>query len=70
LILVIPIATIASFSRVKAITEDVALITKALKASEELKVSEDDQKVRRIKPLPTEDDTAHRTLFVVCIRIL
>lgn len=59
-----PLATIASFQRMKRLTEDLAVIVEALKASTVLEVSECGEKVRRVTPLPSEKaDDLPRSLY-------
>lgn len=49
-----PIETIASFQRMKKITEDLSVVVAALKESTLLLVSEDGKNIKRKNPLPAE----------------
>lgn len=55
---------LATFNRVKTTTTDPAVIAAALEDSAELELSEDRAAVRRAKPLPEEDSSAARSVYV------
>lgn len=60
-----PIETIASFQRMKKITEDLSVVVAALKESSFLVVSEDDKNIRRKEPLPADKvDTTPKSIYV------
>lgn len=59
-----PIATIASFKRMKQLTDDISVVVAALKTSEKLAVSDDGEKVRRKDPLPDTLDFTERSVYV------
>jgi lupus La protein len=60
----VPIATISSFKKMKALSEDAAVILAAIKSSPSLlEVSEDGLKVRRKEPLPANVDTTAQTIY-------
>jgi lupus La protein len=62
----VPIDKIASFKKMKLISEDIDLITAALKESEELlEVSEDGLKVRRKTPLVAPESIFQKTVYAV-----
>ncbi|EOD22804.1 hypothetical protein EMIHUDRAFT_61179, partial [Emiliania huxleyi CCMP1516] len=48
----VPIETLATFNRVAAHTQDVGVIVAALRQAPGLVVSDDEQSVRRVSPLP------------------
>ncbi|KAF3793134.1 La-related protein 6A [Nymphaea thermarum] len=48
----VPIAVIASFRKMKKLTQDLTFITSALSTSSQLTVSSDGKKVKRIQPYP------------------
>jgi lupus La protein len=56
----VPIATIASFARMKALTTDVALIASVAKRSDKLQVSEDGTLIKRVAPVPADDTLTER----------
>ena len=60
----VPIETLATFNRVAAHTQDVGVIVAALRQAPGLVVSDDEQSVRRVSPLPDEDTSAARTVYV------
>jgi len=55
---------IASFPKMKKITEDAEVIAAALRSSDSVEVSEDSKKLRRKFPTPDEDPDASKTAFV------
>lgn len=59
----VPIATLLTFNKMKALTSDVSAVAAALKGSEEVVVSEDGTKVRRKGELPETDTSKARTLY-------
>lgn len=60
----VQLSVLLTFNRVKAVTESVETIAAALENSEELELSSDRAAVRRVKPLPSEDDSDARTVYV------
>lgn len=60
----VPIATLLTFNKLKALTTDAAAIASALESSETVVVSEDKLKLRRKNPLPEVDTSKERTLYV------
>eukprot|EP00818_Percolomonas_sp_WS_P001623 CAMPEP_0117443762 /NCGR_PEP_ID=MMETSP0759-20121206/4872_1 /TAXON_ID=63605 /ORGANISM="Percolomonas cosmopolitus, Strain WS" /LENGTH=298 /DNA_ID=CAMNT_0005235767 /DNA_START=205 /DNA_END=1101 /DNA_ORIENTATION=+ len=52
------------FNRMKKITTDMDLVANALSDSEMLQLSEDKKSVRRVVPLPENDDSKDRTIYV------
>jgi len=60
-----PIDTIASFQRMKNITEDLSVVVAALKESKCLTVSEDDKNLRRNDPVPEgKIDSTDRSVYM------
>eukprot|EP00163_Fabomonas_tropica_P027257 TRINITY_DN5196_c1_g2_i1.p2 TRINITY_DN5196_c1_g2~~TRINITY_DN5196_c1_g2_i1.p2 ORF type:complete len:319 (+),score=141.70 TRINITY_DN5196_c1_g2_i1:82-1038(+) len=59
----VDISILATFSRMKALSEDVEVIAKALTDSTVVEVSEDGKRVRRKEPLPEHDTSAPRTIY-------
>jgi len=59
----VSISIIATFTRMKKISEDVELIKEAVKESTILEVSSDGQNVRRTAPLPETDTSIARTIY-------
>lgn len=59
------IASIASFSRMKTLTENLADIVDALKLSKHLEVSQDSTKLRRVIPFTGDRDTTGLVLLAV-----
>lgn len=60
----VPISVLLTFNRLKQLTTDPAEIVAALQDSNELEISEDKLAVRRVKPLPSDDDSDTRTAYV------
>ncbi|XP_065886873.1 la-related protein 7-like [Dysidea avara] len=60
----VPIEVIASFNKMKSLTQDRTLIVKAMKNSSLLEVSADEQLVRRTTPLSELSNVDERTLYV------
>jgi lupus La protein len=60
----VPIEVIATFNKVKQISTDVDFISKVLRTSEVLQVSEDGKRVRRLAPLPEVDTLDERSIYV------
>lgn len=58
------ISTIASFNRMKQITNDLNLVVKAMKTSSMLEVSGDDLMVRRKTPVPEPRNVDKETIYV------
>lgn len=66
MIIGVPINTIASFKKMKLISEDIGLITEAVKESPELlEVSEDGLNVRRKTELVRPEALFERTIYAV-----
>jgi lupus La protein len=59
----IPIATVAAFPRLAAISNDVPLITEVMKTANGLQVSEDGTMVKRTAPLPESDTSMERSIY-------
>jgi len=59
----VPLSIIATFSRMKKITEDLALVKEALKSATTIAVSADGESVRRLAPLPEQDTSLNRTIY-------
>lgn len=55
---------IANFNRVKQLSQDMKVITKSLKHSHIVELSEDKSKLRRKNPLPKEDTSDSRTIYI------
>jgi len=60
----VPIASIATFNRLKALTTDFGLIAESLRDSEVVTLSEDHKKLKRKHPLPDSDTTQLRTITI------
>jgi len=60
----VPIDVISTFSRMKAMTDDVALITAVARTTASLVVSEDGKKVKRKEPIPEKDTINERSIYV------
>lgn len=61
----VSLGTVASFARMKALTEDMEAIKEALSApSEVIVLNEDKTCIRRLHPIPEQKDTLERTLYV------
>jgi hypothetical protein len=61
----VSVQVLTTFNRVKSMTEDVMVIAKSLEASTTLELSTDRTAVRRTKPLPEDDDSQQRLVYVV-----
>jgi len=59
----VEIKTIASFKRMKMLTEDLKIIAEALTKSKNLEVDSTGTMVRRIAPLPETDTTLQRSIY-------
>jgi len=59
----VPINVIATFSRVKSLTEDIKLISEAARKSPSLVLNEDGTMIKRKNPLPEEDTSLARTVY-------
>lgn len=59
----VPISIVATFTRMKKISEDLELIKQAVKESTVLEVSTDGANVRRTAPLPEQDTHIARTIY-------
>lgn len=60
----VDIAVLLTFNRLKELTTEPSRVADALEKSEKLQLSSDRLKVRRTKPLPLEDDSKQRTVYV------
>ncbi|KAJ8022603.1 La-related protein 7 [Holothuria leucospilota] len=64
----VPLALIASFNKMKALTDDLGLIRKALQKSEVVQLSQDGTQIKRTKPL---EEPKHNpddcTVYVECL---
>jgi hypothetical protein len=59
----VPVGTLMSFNRIKALTTDSAALVAALKDSEVVATSENGLGMKRKNPLPETDDSKSRTVF-------
>lgn len=60
----VAISTIASFNKMKQITDDLDLVVKGMKMSSMLEVSEDDKMVRRKTPIPEPRNVDAETIYI------
>lgn len=60
----VPISTLLTFNKLKALTQNEADVAAALKDSTEVVVSEDGSRIRRKDALPENDTSRTRTLYV------
>lgn len=60
----VPLSVLLTFNRVKAQTSQVPDLAAALESSAELELSADKTAVRRIRPLPEDDDSENRSIYV------
>eukprot|EP00741_Cyanophora_paradoxa_P023520 tig00021589_g22722.t1 len=60
----IPVETIASFNRMKVLTADLDFIKEVLKESDQLVLSPDASKLKRAFPIPDEDTSNPRSIYV------
>ena len=60
----VELATLLTFKKVQALTRDVGVLRSALSSLSELQVSDDGATVRRIRALPSVDDSDERTVYV------
>lgn len=60
----VEVAVLAGFKRIQRLTRDVAQVRAALECLGELRLSDDNKRVRRLRPLPVRDDTDERTVYV------
>jgi lupus La protein len=60
----IPIATLLTFNKLKALTTESSVIVDAVKDSGIVSVSSDNLKIKKLSELPATDDSAARTLYV------
>ena len=60
----LPISILTTFSRLKALSEDVFVIAEALKSSDLLEVSEDSSKVKRKTEVPKDFDNFDSIVFI------
>lgn len=60
----VPIETLLTFNRLKALTTDPAVVADCLKHSDAVDVSEDGLKIKRSSELPENDNSAANTLYV------
>lgn len=64
----VPISTLANFQKMKLLSQDIDLITAALKESEELlEVSEDGLSIRRKTDLVPPEALRERTIYAVSL---
>jgi la-related protein 6 len=61
----VPIATLATFARLKALTEDTKFIANALRQSKKLAVNEEGTMVRRVDPMPNDEQFNERVVHTV-----
>ncbi|EFA79127.1 Lupus La protein [Heterostelium album PN500] len=57
------IEVLATFNKIKSMTTDLQLISDALKDSDSLQLSEDGKMVKRLNPLPDNEELAKKTLY-------
>ncbi|GAB1609330.1 la-related protein 7-like [Argonauta hians] len=60
----IELAMFLNFNRIKSLTDDLAVIRKALVSSSQLKLSEDQKSVHRVTPYTEPKDIDERTVYV------
>lgn len=60
----VPIKTLLTFNKLKKLTEDASAVATAVESSEEVELSEDKLSIRRKTPLPEEDLSKQRTVYV------
>ncbi|EDO33058.1 predicted protein [Nematostella vectensis] len=60
----VAISTIASFNKIKQMTDDIKLVKKAMKLSQQLELNEDGTMVRRMAPLPQPRNVDAETVYV------
>jgi len=60
----VPIATLATFNRLKTLSQDVAQIALSVKDSQIVEVNSDGTMVKRKQPIPDQDNINERTLYV------
>jgi lupus La protein len=60
----VSLALIATFARVKALTGRVEDLADALETSDHLELRDDRAAIRRVRPLPEEDDSERRSVYV------
>lgn len=59
----VPISVLITFNKLKKLSTDVEEIAAAVKDSEEISVSEDGSKLKRVCDIPVEDTSKERTLY-------
>ncbi|XP_060075316.1 la-related protein 7-like isoform X2 [Ylistrum balloti] len=63
----VDISLFMNFNKVKTLTTDISALQKSLKSSKKLQVSDDGQKVKRIRPLEEPKQIDERTVYVECL---
>lgn len=59
----VPIATLLTFAKLKALSEDPKVIAEAIKGSELVAANEDGTQIKRVTPLPEVDTSTERTIY-------
>lgn len=62
----VQLEVLAKFQRMKTLTQEVPVMASAVSRCKMVQLSEDRLKVRRKTPLPEQDTSEERTVFVVC----
>lgn len=62
---VVNIDVLLSFNKLKALTTSAEDVVKAVEDSSSVTLSEDRKAIRRTEPLPAQDDSKERTVYVV-----
>lgn len=60
----VAISVLLTFNRLKRYTTDIDVVAKAVADSEEVQISADGKKLKRINPVPDTDESAGRSLYV------
>lgn len=60
----VPISVLLTFNKLKSLTTDETVVANALKSSFEVVLSDDSKSIRRAKPLPEQDSSKTKTLYV------
>ena len=68
--IVVPLNTIATFTRMKQLSEDIELVKEAVKASSIVQLNADGTMLKRIAALPDEDTSNPRTIYAVRLDII
>ena len=60
----VPISVLLTFNKLNKLTKDVDIIKKSIESSDIVVLNNDGNSIRRAKPLPEDDDSKIRTLYV------